>query len=212
VYSGPIAATAYRAVSDRRGEISRVVLFGPAHRYPVRGLALPAVDAFRTPLGVVRVDERARDALREVRSVSVSDAAHAREHSLEVHLPFVQVALGDVEIVPALVGLAAADDVAAALDAVWGDAETLVIASSDLSHYHDHATAARLDRHTAELIVAGEVDRIEPEDACGAGPIRGLLIAAHRRGLTCRLLDLRTSGETAGPTDRVVGYGAFALT
>jgi AmmeMemoRadiSam system protein B len=211
VYSGPIAASAYEAARGRRGEIGRVVLLGPAHRYPVRGVALSTAVAFDSPLGPVAVDCDAMAAIRALPNVAAIDAAHALEHSLEVHLPFIQVALGEVLLVPVLVGLASAAEVAAVIDAVWADDATLVVASSDLSHYHDHATAAHLDRRTADHIVAGAVDALAPEDACGAGPIRGLLLAAGRRGLSCTLLDLRSSGDTAGPRDRVVGYGAFVL-
>jgi AmmeMemoRadiSam system protein B len=211
VYSGPVAATAYRAAAGHGDRISRVVLFGPAHRHPVRGIAVPRADAFDTPLGAVPVDGAGREALTSLTGVEVSDAPHTLEHSLEVHLPFLQVAFGDVSLVPALVGAAHPADVAAAFDAVWGGEETLVVASSDLSHYYDAATARRLDRRTADVIVAGAIDELGPEDACGAGPVRGLLLAAERRGLRCSLLDLRTSADTAGPADRVVGYGAFSF-
>jgi AmmeMemoRadiSam system protein B len=146
-----------------------------------------------------------------VPQVSVDDAAHAGEHSLEVQLPFLQRTLARCRIVPLLVGDAAPPAVAEVLDLLWDGPATLIVASSDLSHYHDHATATRRDRRTAAAITAGAVDGIADGDACGARPVRGLLEAARRHGLTARLLDLRTSGDTAGPRDRVVGYGAFTL-
>ena len=211
VYSGPIAGSAYARVAPLRGIVTRVVLLGPAHRVPLRGLAVPSVDALETPLGRLPVDEEARRAVLDLPQVTVDDGAHAEEHSLEVHLPFVQVVLGDVAVLPLVVGLASADDVAGVLDALWGGDETLVVVSTDLSHYLDHDTATRVDRDTAAAVVARRVTAIGPDVACGAYPLRGLLVAAGRRGLEVELLDLRNSGDTAGPRDRVVGYGAFAL-
>jgi AmmeMemoRadiSam system protein B len=212
VYSGPIAATGYAMIRDRIDPITRVVLLGPAHRVPLRGLATSSARAWRTPLGDVPVDSAARAAACELPGVSVDDSAHAFEHSLEVHVPFLQRVLGDgFTLVPFAVGRAEPDLVAALLDLLWGGPETVIVASSDLSHYLDHATATARDRDTASRIVAGNGPEIAPEDACGAVPIRGLLVAGARRGLSPRLLDLRNSGDTAGPRDRVVGYGAFAL-
>lgn len=212
VYSGPIAASGYATLRGARGRVRRVVLLGPAHYVPVAGLAFPSVDAFATPLGTVPIDADARRAVREVPDVVIDDAPHAPEHSLEVHLPFVQRVLGDdVTLGPFVVGRASAESVAQVLDLLWGGDETVVIVSSDLSHYLDHATARERDEHTAERIVRGLVDQLHPEDACGAYPVRGLLVAADRHGLHTTMLDLRSSGDTAGPRDRVVGYGAFAL-
>jgi AmmeMemoRadiSam system protein B len=212
VYSGPIAASGYATLRSARGRVQRVVLLGPAHFVPVRGLAAPSVDAFSTPLGDVRVDSEARSAALELPGVLVDDAAHAREHSLEVHLPFLQRVLGaDVTIVPFVVGRAAPEVVAAVLDLLWGGDETIVVVSSDLSHYLDHTTASARDRRTADMIVTGDLDALAPDDACGAYPVRGLLVAAGRHGLHTTMLDLRNSGDTAGSHDRVVGYGAFAL-
>jgi MEMO1 family protein len=211
VYSGAIAGAAYARVRRLAGVVRRVVLLGPAHRAPVDGLAAPSADAFATPLGLVRVDDAGRRAVLALPQVRVDDRAHAPEHSLEVQLPFLQVVLGDVEVLPLLVGDATPEEVAGVLDRVWGGRETLVVVSSDLSHYHDYATARALDRDTAAAIVAGDADCVADGDACGARPVRGLLEAAARRRLAVRLLDLRNSGDTAGDRDRVVGYGAFAL-
>lgn len=212
VYSGPIAATAYRAVERRRGTVTRVVLVGPAHRVPVRGLAVPSAFAFASPLGDVAVDTDAVALMLAQPGVRVDDVAHELEHSLEVHIPFVQETLGaDVSIVPVVVGTATPEEVANVLDAVWGGAETLVVVSSDLSHYHDDVTAKRLDRVTADAIVARRYEDLDSDAACGAAPIRGLLRVARERSLEVRELDVRTSADTAGPPDRVVGYGAFAV-
>ncbi len=207
-YSGPIAGSAYRALLAARGRIRRVVLLGPAHRAAVRTLARPEATAFATPLGPMRVDERL-DALLPF--VPKSDAAHAAEHSLEVQLPFLCRALGpDVTIAPLVVGGAGPEEVARAIDALWGGDETLIVVSSDLSHYLPYDTARRIDASTANDIVALE-GGIEPDRACGARAIEGLLVVAARRGLAAAQLDLRSSGDTAGSRDEVVGYGAFAF-
>ena len=211
VYSGPIAGSAYARVLPARGRITRVVLLGPAHRTPDAGIAASGADAFATPLGQLAVDTGARDALIEAGLVTIRDDAHAEEHSLEVQLPFVQVCLGDVTVLPLAVGQVAPDRVAEVLDRVWGGEEPLVVVSTDLSHYHDHATATELDRRTADAVVARRPERLGRYDACGVIPLQGLLAAANGRGLDVELLDLRTSADTAGGPDRVVGYGAFAL-
>ena len=212
MYSGPVAGTAYASVSSARGVVERVVLIGPAHRVAVDGLVLPSADALLTPIGPAPVDRAAREVALTCTGVGTDDDAHAEEHSLEVHLPFVQHVLGtEVQVLPLLVGRAAPQTVAAVVDALWGGRETLVVVSSDLSHYHPYAVAQARDRRTASAIVNGEVDAIGPHEACGAFPIRGLLTVARRKALDARLLDLRNSGDTAGSTDRVVGYGAFAF-
>ena len=211
VYSGPVAATAYARVARCREQTERVVLLGPAHRGALHAVAAPAADAFATPLGLIPIDTVARQQLVDRGRVVISDAAHAAEHSLEVHLPFLQVALPDAAVLPLAVGDVPADGVADVLDHVWGGSETLVVVSTDLSHHYDYATAAALDRETAAAIVARRPEALGPEQACGAYPLRGLLTAARRLGLGVELLDLRSSGDTAGPRDRVVGYGAFAL-
>ena len=210
-YSAPVAGSAYARVAPGRGRITRVVLIGPAHRTAVPAIAASTAEAFATPLGEVGVDTSSRDALVEAGLAVVHDEAHAQEHSLEVHLPFIQVCLGDVTVLPLAVGHVPPATVSEALERVWGGAETLIVVSTDLSHYHDHATATDLDRKTAASIVARRPDRLRPYDACGLIPVQGLLLAAERHQLDVELLDLRTSADTAGGPDRVVGYGAFAL-
>jgi AmmeMemoRadiSam system protein B len=213
VYSGPIAGTAYARVAALRGIVRRVVLLGPAHRVPVDGMAVPTAAHFATPLGPVEIDDELRQAVLGLPGVQADDRPHLPEHSLEVQLPFLLRVLGpDITVLPVVVGQASSGEVADVLDAVWGGPETLVVVSSDLSHYHDHETASARDRRTADAILAGRGDAIGPHDACGAHPLRGLLEVAGRRGLHIDLLDLRTSGDTAGDRARVVGYGAFALT
>ncbi len=211
IYSGPIAASAYALLRPLRDRIRRVVLLGPAHRLPFRGAALPSVKAFRTPLGDIPIDRPAIDRLRGLPGVKILDEAHAGEHSLEVHLPFLQRTLGSFALLPIVVGMADGNDVAKLLDAIWGGPETLIVISSDLSHYHDHARAQALDLTTAGAIERLDGAALDEESACGRVPIRGLLQVAKRRGLGCRRLDLRNSGDTAGPRDQVVGYGAWAL-
>ena len=212
VYSGPIAASAWARAIPLRGRVERVVLVGPAH-WGARGAVVTAGAAvFATPLGPVRVDTEARDRLVAAGRVGVDDRTHAHEHSLEVQLPFLQVTLGDVAVLPLLVDHRAAAGVAGVLDEVWGGDETLVVVSTDLSHYRDQATATALDAETAAAVAGLQPDGIKPELACGAVALQALLMVAGRRGLEVELLDLRTSADTAGPPDRVVGYGAFALT
>ncbi len=210
VYSGPIAASGYAQVAALAGRVTRVVLLGPTHRVAVRGLALPAASAFATPLGIVPVDAAGVALVRALPQVLVSDPAHAQEHALEVQLPFLQATLGAFSLVPFAVGRASAEEVAAVLDVLWGGPETLIVVSSDLSHYHPYAEALDLDRATAADVLALS-PRIDHEHACGATPVNGLLLCARRRGLRARLLDLRNSGDTAGDRARVVGYGAFAF-
>ncbi|MBI4756704.1 MAG: AmmeMemoRadiSam system protein B [Betaproteobacteria bacterium] len=210
IYSGAVAASAYRLVAPRRSAIRRVVLLGPAHRVALRGMAVPQHDRFQTPLGDVKVDTAALAGLGDLSQVVQSDAAHTQEHSLEVHLPFLQALLDDFTLVPLVVGSATEDEVAQVLERLWGGEETLVVISSDLSHYHRYTEARRIDGATAQTIL-----RRQPvashEQACGATPINGLLAVARRRGMSIRQLDLCNSGDTAGDRSRVVGYGAFAL-
>ena len=210
MYSGPIAGTAYAGIAELGGRIRRVVLLGPAHREWVAGLAEPSVARFDSPLGAVPLDTELLARLAKMPGVEVNDSAHALEHSLEVHLPFLQAALGKFELVPVLVGGAAAQDVERLLLETWGGDETLIVVSSDLSHYLDYEAARRRDETTAQAIVALDA-RLDHHEACGATPINGLLRVARRRGLSARRLDLRNSGDTAGGRDRVVGYGAFAF-
>ena len=205
VYSGPVAAWGYVSLRSGRRTIRRVVLVGPSHHAEFSGLASSSFEAFATPLGVVPVETVGGP------GVEILDAAHRPEHCLEVQLPFLQVVLDDFVIVPLLVGSADDTDVQAVLARLWGGPETVVVISSDLSHYHDHATATRLDAVTARQIEALEPEALGSGSACGRLAIRGLLREARVRGLHARTLDLRTSGDTAGPRDRVVGYGAFAF-
>lgn len=211
VFSGPIAASGYAVLAGSRETIERVILLGPAHRVPVAGMAVPSADAFSTPLGLVRIDEAARRVALEHPAVRENDLAHKDEHSLEVQLPFLQRVLGDVDVLPIVVGAAAADDIADVLDLIYTGPETLIVVSSDLCHYHDCETARRLDRATADAIIRGDIAAIGVEDACGAYPVRGLLVTAARHGLITSLVDLRNSGDTAGPPNSVVGYGAFTF-
>ncbi|MGH8313450.1 MAG: AmmeMemoRadiSam system protein B, partial [Gammaproteobacteria bacterium] len=207
VYSGAIAARAYNRLAPCAGTIQRVVLLGPAHRVTLHGLALPAADVFRTPLGDIKLDRDALTLLAGLPQVTRSGAAHHQEHSLEVHLPFLQTLLENFTLVPLLVGWAHTHDTASVLDLLWGDEETLIVISSDLSHYHDYATAQRLDADTARRIEACQFP-IPDEQACGAYPINGLLSVAQARHLRVERLDLRNSGDTTGDKRRVVGYGA----
>jgi len=211
VYSGPVAASGYALLKSARERIRRVVLLGPAHRVPFRGLALSSARTFGTPLGDIPIDLEAVERLRQLPQVRVFDAAHAEEHSLEVHLPFLQQVLASFTLVPLVVGEARAEEVAEVLDLLWGGEETLVVVSSDLSHYHDYETARRMDAATSHAIEALRHEDIGFDDACGRIPLSGLLLVARRRGLHARALDLRNSGDTAGSRDRVVGYGAYVV-
>jgi AmmeMemoRadiSam system protein B len=211
IYSGPVAAGVYARLRGARGRIERVVLLGPSHRVGFRGAAISGADAFATPLGDVPLDVEACRALAALPFVHELDQAHAQEHSLEVHLPFLLEVLGDFKLVPVVVGDAAPEEVEALLDALWGGDETLIVVSSDLSHYHDYATAQRMDRATSLAIENLAPEAIHYEDACGRLPVCGLLQAAKKRGLKARTVDLRNSGDTAGPKDRVVGYGAYVF-
>jgi AmmeMemoRadiSam system protein B len=210
IYSGPVAASVYARLATLRGRIRRVVLAGPAHRVYVQGAAVPAAPAFVSPLGEIPLDIEALAALRALPFVEVNDRAHALEHSLEVHLPFLQSVLGEFRLVPIVVGDADSTQVARMLEAVWGGDETLVVVSSDLSHYLPYEAARARDRDTADAILRLE-PTLEPDEACGAAPINGLLEVARSRRLAAELVDLRNSGDTAGDRDRVVGYAAFAF-
>jgi AmmeMemoRadiSam system protein B len=210
-YSGPVAGSAYARLGLGRDAIRRVVLLGPSHRIPFRGLGATSAAGFATPLGVVPVDRDGVEALLALPAVRIQDGAHGPEHSLEVQLPFLQEVLTEFSLVPVVVGEAGPGEVEAALERLWGGPETAVVVSSDLSHYLDQATARQMDQATAEAITALSPEGIGPDAACGSLPVRGLLLAARRRGLVCELLDLRNSGDTAGDPACVVGYGAFAF-
>ena len=210
IYSGPVAASAYARLAPLGASVRRVVLLGPTHRLAVRGLAVPRAGAFATPLGPVAVDAAGVEAALTLPQVGISDPAHALEHSLEVQLPFLQTVLDAFSLVPLAVGDATGHQVAEVLEVLWGGPETLIVVSSDLSHYLPYEAARRLDGATAE-----DIAHLQPltshEQACGATPVNGLIEAARRHNLTPTLLDLRNSGDTAGPRDQVVGYGAWAF-
>lgn len=210
IYSGPVAARAFALLGPARGTVGRVVLLGPAHRVAVRGLALPGVEAFDTPLGRLAIDAAAVRALKALPQVVESAEVHRQEHSLEVQLPFIQQALGNVSLVPLVVGDATVEEVAQVLDLLWGGEETLILISSDLSHYQAYDAAQRTDAATVKAILQSET-AISHQQACGATPIAGLLLAAKRHGVAAELLDVRNSGDTAGGKARVVGYASFAF-
>ena len=210
VYSGPIAANAYARLTAARGRITRVVLLGPVHRVPVDGLALPGTRGLRTPLGVVPVDMEAVRTIEALPQVVVSPEAHAREHSLEVHLPFLQVVLGAFSVVPVAVGRASPEQVAEVIERLWGSDETLIVVSSDLSHYLAYAQARSTDRDTTHAILMRR-PQLNHHQACGATPVNGLLLVALRRGLKPQLFDVRNSGDTAGDHSRVVGYASIGF-
>ena len=210
IYSGGIAARAYDELAAARGSVRRVVLLGPTHRVAVRGLAAPSVEAFATPLGPVRIDRDAIASVRELPQVVINDAAHALEHSLEVQLPFLQEVLGDFALVPFAVGNASVDQVSEVLERLWGGAETLIVVSTDMSHYHSYERARAIDGSTIERIARFATD-IDHEEACGATPLNGLLSFSKQKNLSLKLLAACNSGDTAGGRDRVVGYSSFGL-
>ncbi|KFE72144.1 AmmeMemoRadiSam system protein B [Hyalangium minutum] len=211
IYSGPIAASAYARLRGAASQLRRVVLLGPSHRVRLRGLALPDTDGLATPLGVLPVDSEGAAAVARLPQVSSSALAHAQEHSLEVQFPFLQRVLPGVPVVPLVVGAASAEQVAEVLEQLWAQEGTLVLISSDLSHYLTYEEAREVDRETADRILALGAEQVDTDQACGAIPLSGLLLAALRRGLRAEELDLRNSGDTAGDRSRVVGYGAFAF-
>ncbi len=209
VYSGPVAATGYRLLEDREG-LRRIVMLGPSHYVWFSGLTLPGVDYLETPLGDVAVDRAgAAESLKSPLVVD-SPSAHEREHSLEVQLPFLQIVASGTPVVPMLTGDVDPADVADVVEPLLDD-ETMLLISSDLSHYHDYETARRLDAETAQAIERFDADALGRESACGRTGIQAALHVANRRGYRMQILDLRNSGDTAGPHDRVVGYGTFAF-
>jgi len=210
IYSGQVAARAYDEVAPARGMVRRVVMLGPSHRVPVRGLAVPGAQAFATPLGAVPLEREALRAVQDLPQVVTSDAAHALEHSLEVQLPFLQKVLGQFSLVPFAVGTASVHEVSEVIERLWGGAETLIVISTDLSHYHPYEQAKKIDGATLERVAAFATD-IHHDQACGATPLNGLLSAASKKGLSIKLLAACNSGDTAGGRREVVGYSAFAL-
>ncbi len=206
IYSGPIAASGFARIAKAADRLERVVIFGPAHRVYVEGLTWPGASHLRTPLGEVEVDV---EAIRAIPELVAHPQAHAREHSLEVELPFIQRLAPRAKVIPIAASHASPQLVGQVLDRLWGGPETLIVISSDLSHYHPYAEAHALDRRTAAKIIALDTG-LEGEEACGCTGINGLAWLARRKGLRIEVLDLRSSGDTAGPRDEVVGYGAFA--
>ena len=211
VYSAPVAASAYARLAPARGRVERVVLLGPSHHVAFHGLSVPSCECYETPLGRIELDLAAIAGLSALPQVVCLDAAHVREHSLEVHLPFLQEVLGDFALVPLVVGDASAEEVAEVLERLWDGPGTLVVVSTDLSHYHDYETAQRLDRATCAAIEALRFEELGHDSACGRVPLGGLLCLARRRGLGVTTVDLRNSGDTAGDRERVVGYGAWVV-
>lgn len=211
IYSGPIAASAYARLAAAKDIISRVVLLGPSHRVYFEGLAVSSADTFSTPLGKIEIDKPAIESLRDLTFVGYLEQAHAREHSLEVHLPFLQQVLNHFKLVPIVAGNASPDQVSQVIERLWGGTETLIVISSDLSHYHDYATAQRLDKRTSERIEHLDYQQLSSEDACGKVPISGLLKVLKNKALQIKTVDLRNSGDTAGDKYRVVGYGAYVV-
>lgn len=211
IYSGPVAASAYHLLEPRRDVIKRVVLLGPSHRVPLFGLAVSDAERFSTPLGEIAVDMASVKRLLQLPQVRLLNEAHAFEHSLEVQLPFLQTVLDAFTLVPLVVGEASAKDVCEVLALLWGGDETLIVVSSDLSHYHDYHTAQEMDRATSNAIEQLRPAALHYDDACGRHPVSGLLRLAREKGLRATTLDLRNSGDTAGSREQVVGYGAYSF-
>lgn len=211
IYSGPVAATAYRPLRARSQAWRRVLLLGPSHRVAFTGLALSSAESYGTPVGDIAIDGGACRELLRLPQVTVLDQAHAQEHSLEVHLPFLRAVLDDFLLIPVVVGDATPEQVAEVIESFWDQPDVLVVVSSDLSHFLDYETANRVDRETSRAI-EGLARDIGPQQACGCRAINGLMKLAHDHGLEVTTLDLRNSGDTAGDRSRVVGYGAYALT
>ncbi len=211
IYSGAIAATAYVTLIPYAAKIHRVILLGPTHRVAVRGLALPGAEAFSTPLGCVKLDCEASKRIAHLPQVCTSAPVHALEHALEVQLPFLQSILTDFTLLPLAVGTTTPEEVAEVLEILWGDQETLIVISSDLSHYLPYETCQQVDQETAQAILNLQ-QPINHNRTCGGTPVSGLILAARHHHLTPHLLDLRNSGDTAGTRDTVVGYASFAFT
>ncbi len=216
-YSGAAAARGYALLRHHPpgpDRVHRVALLGPSHFVPFDGLALPESEAVATPLGIVPVDPALRAAAAELPQVFVNDTAHEREHSLEVHLPFLQTVFDRLSVLPLAVGRTTPEQCGEVIERLWhsdGGAETLVVVSSDLSHFHDDATARRLDGETTRFIEALDLERIDHQRACGADPVKGLLWAVRRRGLTARTVALCNSADAGGDPGRVVGYGSYVF-
>ncbi len=212
IYSGSIAASAFALLEPYRHQIKRVIIIGPSHRVGFNGVAISSADAFDTPLGAIPIDKSAQAKLSEVAGVHIFDEAHVAEHSLEVQLPFLQIMLDKFSIVPIVAGDASPQLISKIIETLWGESETLIVISSDLSHYHQYQTAQQLDKITSQAILALDVNTVDSQHACGCVGIKGLLTFALRHPLKASILDVRNSGDTAGSKDRVVGYGAYLFT
>ncbi|MCB1752516.1 MAG: AmmeMemoRadiSam system protein B [Gammaproteobacteria bacterium] len=211
IYSGPVAGNAYAQLASQSDTISRVVILAPAHRVAFAGIAYPSAAVFRTPLGDIEVDREAVRSIAGLPQLQQRDDAFSNEHSIEVHLPFLQETLTGFKIVPLLVGNATPSQVDEVLESLWGGSETLILISSDLSHYLSYDAARKMDREATSAIESLNPEALSYHHACGRIPVGGLLLAARRHRLQVETLDLRSSGDTAGTRDRVVGYGAYAL-
>lgn len=210
IYSGTVAAQVYGRLSNHKHAISRVVLLGPSHKLGFRGIAASTADKFSTPLGDIPLAVDSIKYLATTNDVGYLDQAHEQEHSLEVHLPFLQRALGSFELIPLVVGNSSKEKVAEVLEQLWGADETLIVISSDLSHYHDYAEAKHMDALTSQKIISLQ-DTLTGKEACGCMPLSGLLYLAKQHGMKVEEVELLNSGDTAGSKDRVVGYGAFVV-
>ncbi|MCP3866540.1 MAG: AmmeMemoRadiSam system protein B [Gammaproteobacteria bacterium] len=211
VYSGPVAGSAYAQLEQVADRITRVVILAPAHRMAFSGVACSRADFFRTPLGDVAVDVDAMKLISDLPQINSIDQAFNGEHSIEVHLPFLQETLKHFRIVPLLVSDASAQDVEQVLEKLWGGSETLILISSDLSHYLDYESASAMDTETTRAIEALDHHKLDYHRACGRTPVSGLLLSARHHQLSAVTLDQRNSGDTAGPKTQVVGYGAYAF-
>lgn len=211
VYSGPIAASVYARLAPARDTITKVVLLGPSHRVPLSGLAASSMQQFATPLGNVTLDQPAIDAVLGLSQVTIQDQAHAYEHSLEVQLPFLQEVLADFTLIPLVVGDETPEQIGQVIEKLWGGPETLIVISSDLSHFLNYPTAQKMDKLTSTAIEKLRLEDIYSEQACGRNPINGLLHVARTKGMQAQTIDLRNSGDTAGSKDQVVGYGAYVF-
>jgi AmmeMemoRadiSam system protein B len=212
IYSGPVAASAYRYLDQLKSQVSNVILIGPSHRVPLLGLATSSADYFNTPLGNIPINRDITDELNSLPFVTELDQAHMMEHSLEVHLPFLQLTLGEFQLVPIVAGDASPDEVDQLITKALHHKKTLLVISSDLSHYHDYQTAQKLDSDTCHAIETLSINELDSQHACGYIPVRGLLKYARENGLTAKTVDCRNSGDTAGPRNEVVGYGAYVFT
>lgn len=211
IYSGPVAASAYKLLTPLRSRIKTVLLLGPSHRVAFKGIAVSNADYFTSPLGDIALDKEKIDQLLSLPQVHSLEQAHTYEHSLEVHLPFLQLCLDDIKLIPLVVGDATTEEVADVIAQFWEDDSVFTIVSSDLSHYHPYATAQRMDRNTSDAIENLEAEEIGYDDACGRNPIKGLLSLAKAKQQQAITIDLRNSGDTGGDKNRVVGYGAYAI-